>query len=93
VAGASVGKIRVVKIDPSELTREAAQLFKLKDGASVAEAPETRMVSGAVESSNVNATRELTDMIMASRAFDSLQKTRESDSKMSKARAEAFGKG
>ncbi len=93
VAGTAVGKIRVVKVEASQLTREAAQLFKLKDGASVADAPETKMISGAVEASNVNATRELTDMIMASRAFDSLQKTRDSNSQMGKARAEAFGKG
>jgi len=93
VDGSPVGKIRVVKVNPLDLTREAAQLFKLKDGGSAVEAPEARMVSGAVEASNVNATRELTDMIMASRAFDSLQKARESNSAMSKARQEAFGKG
>jgi flagellar basal-body rod protein FlgF len=87
-----VGRLRVVNADPQAFEREAAQLFKLKEGESLEEIESVSLVSGAVEQSNVNATRELTDMIMAARTFESIQKARESESRMSRARQEAFGK-
>ncbi len=87
-----VGRIRIVKAAPQDLAREAAQVFRLNDGAATDEVADVNLVPGAVEQSNVNATRELTDMIVAARTLESLQKTNESSSRMSKARQDAFGK-
>jgi flagellar basal-body rod protein FlgF len=87
-----VGKLRVVNAESDAFEREASLLFKLKEGQSVEDLQNVNVVSGAVEQSNVNATRELTDMIMAARTFESLQKSRESESRMSRARQEAFGR-
>lgn len=92
VAGQFVARLRAVEINPQDLTREAGQLFVLRDGGTVTDAAETRFIGSAVEQSNVNAARELTDMIAAARSFEALQKSRESDGRMSRARQEAFGR-
>jgi len=87
-----VGKLQVVRIDPQDLLRESAQKFRLKDGASAETIEEPRIEGGAVEESNVNPVRELTEMIFAQRLFEALEKTNDSSSKMTRARNEVFGR-
>ena len=76
---------------PNDLERAAGMLFKPKAGAEITELTGVRVQGGAVEGSNVNAVRELTDMIMASRIYDSFTKVSESSSKMSEIRNQKIG--
>lgn len=89
--GKSVGKFRIVQAGPNDLERAAGMLFKPKAGAEITELTGVRVQGGAVEGSNVNAVRELTDMIMASRIYDSFTKVSESSSKMSEIRNQKIG--
>lgn len=86
-----VGRLRIVEIRPQDLSREPNQRFKLHDGASVQEVQNVTIRAGAIEGSNVNAVRELTDMIMASRIYDSFQKAQDANSKMSDLRNNRVG--
>lgn len=88
-----VDQLRVVKIESDFLLRENAQKFALPVSASVEDLEVVEVQSGAVEGSNVNPVRELSDMIFASRMYESLQKAQQSNSQMSKNRNEVFGRG
>lgn len=88
----TVGRLRVVELDPATLTREPGQLFKVAEGGAVQDVSNPKVVGGAVEASNVNAVRELTEMLQASKLYESLQRTQDSNSKMSQARNLAFGR-
>jgi flagellar basal-body rod protein FlgF len=87
----SVGRIRVVDIDNGLLQRESRMLFKPTEGAVVADVANFTVRSRALEGSNVNAVRELTDMIMASRVYDSFTKTNEANSRMNEMRNQRVG--
>lgn len=91
VDGKSQGKLRVVEIEAKNLERTSAMLFSLKSGGQVTEASAVRVQSGAIEGSNVNAVRELSDMIMASRIFDSFAKAEEANSRMTDLRNQKIG--
>ncbi len=89
VDGKSAGKLRIVELDPSQTTREAGQLFAASGGVTDVEAP--IVVGGALESSNVNAVRELADMILTSRLFESFKSAQEAQSRLSQLRNEKIG--
>lgn len=72
---ARVGRIKLVKPDAAQLTRGADGLFRLKDGSSAAADASVRVVSGALEGSNVNVADTMVRMIELSRQFDMHMKT------------------
>jgi len=90
--GVEVGQLRIAQVEAKDLIREAGQKFKLAEGASAQEVVNVKVRGGAVESSNVNAVKELTDMIFASRLFESMEKVNDSNTKMQQARNSVFGK-
>lgn len=65
-----LGKLKVVNPDPTLLTRSDDGLFRMKDGTEADDDPTTRVVSGAIEMSNVNAVDAMVSMIEAQRSFD-----------------------
>jgi flagellar basal-body rod protein FlgF len=68
---ANVGRIRVVQMDGKDLTRgEDGLMHRNKAGDAPAPMSGNVLTSGAVESSNVNASEALIDMISLSRQFD-----------------------
>lgn len=87
-----IGKLQIVKINADDLLRESAQKFRLKDGGTVEAVANPTVEGGAVEESNVNAVHELTEMIFAQRLFEALEKTGDSNSRMTRARNEVFGR-
>lgn len=72
---ARVGRIKLVKPDAAQLLRGADGLFRLKDGGSAAADASVRVVSGALEGSNVNVADTMVRMIELSRQFDMHMKT------------------
>jgi len=90
--GRSVGALRVVRVPEESLIREARMSFSVAEGASVEDVAEVRVVPKAVEASNVNAVKELTDMIFASRLFEAMDKVQESSGRMTAARNSALGR-
>jgi len=72
---ARVGRIKLVKPDPAQLTRGADGLFRLKDGSAAPADASVRIVSGALEGSNVNVADTMVRMIELSRQFDMHMKT------------------
>lgn len=89
VGDSTVATLRVVQLDPKTAERESALVFKA-NGA-VSDVTEVRVKPGALETSNVNAVRELVDMIAASRLYDSFQKTEESIGTMNRLRNQQVG--
>lgn len=71
------GRLSVVEVDnPDALKKEGQALYALKPnyGAQILPATEAQVHQGFIESSNVNIVEEMTDMIQASRSFESTQK-------------------
>lgn len=89
--GQVLGKLRVVKLDKNNVAREAAQLFRVKDGSSPQEVEKPVVEGGALETSNVNAVQELTSLIIASRLYESYQKTYDASARMNEARNRTMG--
>jgi len=71
--GQSVGAVKLVGIPvPANLVKEGGGLYSYSGETS--DAGDSRVVQEALENSNVNVVREMTDMISAMRAYESLQK-------------------
>lgn len=66
----TVGRIKLVNPPAEELARGADGLFRMRDGSQAPAEASVRVASGALESSNVNTTRALVEMIELSRRFD-----------------------
>ena len=66
----SVGRIKLVNPPEADLVRGDDGLFRLKDGATADVDAKVNLVSGAIESSNVNVVDEMVNMIMQARQFD-----------------------
>ena len=71
-----LGKMKVMMFQtPGALERVGSNLWKATDEQPTpADTTTTRVVSGMVEGSNVNAVLELTEMIEVSRAYTSIAK-------------------
>lgn len=70
---AQVGKLRLVEFeDPQALRKEGDNLYAGDGGA---EAENSKVLQGYIESSNVNVAREMVDMIITSRAFETNQRS------------------
>ncbi|WP_131751153.1 flagellar basal-body rod protein FlgF [Legionella erythra] len=64
-----IDRLKVVKIEPKNLTKGLDGLMHLPGGAAVPD-PAIRVVNGALEGSNVNAVTEMVNMIAAGREFE-----------------------
>ena len=67
---ASVGRIKLINPPPGTLTRGSDGLYRSADGSPIEPDADTRLAAGVLESSNVNLTSCLVNMIELSRRFD-----------------------
>ena len=67
---ATVARIKLVNPDKSQIDRGEDGLFRLRDGTDAPSDANVRVVSGVLESSNVNAAAAMVNMIELSRNFD-----------------------
>ncbi len=65
-----VGQLKMVNPDVNQLNKGVDGLFRQADGAVAPADPDTRLRSGVLEGSNVNAVNELTGMIDLQRRFE-----------------------
>lgn len=75
--GQSVGTLALVRVaNKDALLKQGANLFALKENldAQISQAVDVKVNQGFLEGSNVNIVREMTDMISATRTFESTQK-------------------
>jgi len=66
----SVGRLKLVNPPAADLVRGDDGLFRLKGGTPANADPNVTLVSGALESSNVNVVDEMVNMISLARQFD-----------------------
>lgn len=66
----SVGRLKLVNPPAAELVRGDDGLFRLKSGTPASADPNVMLVSGALESSNVNVVDEMVNMISLARQFE-----------------------
>ncbi|MBW8371455.1 MAG: flagellar basal-body rod protein FlgF [Thiobacillus sp.] len=66
----SVGRMKLVNPAEADLVRGDDGLFRLKDGGAADADPNVTVISGALESSNVNVVDEMVNMISLARQFD-----------------------
>ncbi|HEX7972469.1 MAG TPA: flagellar basal-body rod protein FlgF [Thiobacillus sp.] len=83
----SVGRLKLVNPPAADLVRGDDGLFRLRDGNPADADPKVTLVSGALESSNVNVVDAMVNMISLARQFDMqmkvLQNAESNDSKAS----------
>ena len=65
-----VGQLKLVSATGSKITKSGDGLFHVANNGALPADPNARITSGAIEASNVNVTKTLTDMIDASRAWE-----------------------
>ena len=81
----SVGRLALVTVGNKDALRKVGQnMFSLKENmeAQLANATEAKIHQGSLEGSNVNVVREMTDMITATRTFESTQRVIQAYDKM-----------
>lgn len=66
----SLGRIKLVNPEESQLVRGADGLFRLSSGAPAPSDPQVKLIGGALESSNVNAVDAMVGMIALARQFE-----------------------
>ena len=74
VDGVQVNRLTVVTADPKALKKEGENLFRLADGAAEEASPNSQLLQGHLEKSNVNTVTEMTEMIDLYRAYEGHQK-------------------
>jgi len=67
---AQIGRIKLVNPDPNDLEKRPDGLVRVTDGGEVKADVKVGLVSGFIESSNVNIADSLVNMIQISREFD-----------------------
>lgn len=67
---AEIGRIKLVNPAEADMTKDADGLLRLKDGSDAPADAATQLVSGVLETSNVNVADSLVNMIELSRRFD-----------------------
>jgi flagellar basal-body rod protein FlgF len=75
--GEAIGRLSLVNVDkPDALLKQGNSLYALKDNMApqITAAQDAKVHQGFVETSNVNVIQEMTDMISATRVFESTQK-------------------
>jgi flagellar basal-body rod protein FlgF len=66
----NVGRVRIIEADPAQLERGPDGLFRLPEGIEPEIARGNVLLSGVIESSNVNPTEQLVHMITLARQFE-----------------------
>jgi len=66
----SIGRLKLVNPPRAELTRSDDGLFRMKNGSSASADPNVSVISGSLESSNVNVVDEMVNMISLARQFE-----------------------
>ncbi len=66
----AVGRMRTVEARPEQLERGVDGLMRAKPGVALAPAPGSVLISGALESSNVNLPEAMVNMISLARQFE-----------------------
>jgi len=74
VDGVQVNRLAVATADPKALKKEGENLFRLVDGAAEEASPNSQLMQGHLEKSNVNTVTEMTEMIDLYRAYEGQQK-------------------
>ncbi|MGK2952701.1 MAG: flagellar basal-body rod protein FlgF [Thiobacillus sp.] len=81
----AVGRLKLVNPPQTDLVRGDDGLFRLRDGNPADADPNVSLISGSLESSNVNVVDEMVNMISLARQFDMqiklLQRAEDNDSK------------
>jgi flagellar basal-body rod protein FlgF len=67
---ATVGRIKLVNPSPQAMDRGTDGLFRLRDGSDAPADAAVQVISGAIESSNVNIAEAMTQMIELARRFE-----------------------
>jgi len=67
---ATVGRIKLVNPDAATLTRGTDGLFRLSSGGDAAADSSVQLMSGTLESSNVNVAEAMTQMIELARRYE-----------------------
>ena len=69
--GNVIGRLKVADFDDLQaLTREGQSVFSAPEEAGLRVLDQNRFISGSIEGSNVDASRELATMVMLQRAFE-----------------------
>ena len=71
----SLGRLKLVSLDPSNIDRGADGLFRQRDGQDADVDEKVRVTGGALEGSNVNLTDSLVNMIEISRQLEMQMKS------------------
>jgi flagellar basal-body rod protein FlgF len=66
----SIGRLKLVNPKETDLVRGEDGLFRLKNGDSASADPNVKLISGSLESSNVNVVDEMVNMISLARQFE-----------------------
>lgn len=66
----AIGRVKLVNPPTGELVRGEDGFFRLKNGGGAEADPNVKVVSGALESSNVNVVEAMVDMIALARQFE-----------------------
>ncbi len=85
-APATIGRLKVVKADASQIERASDGLMRARQGIELEPAPGNVLASGALEGSNVNLAESMVNMIALSRNFElqvKLMKTAEQNAQAS----------
>ena len=81
----SIGRLKLVNPPSGELARGDDGLFRLADGSPAGADPNVTLISGSLESSNVNVVDEMVNMISLARQFEMqiklLENAEENDTK------------
>jgi flagellar basal-body rod protein FlgF len=91
--GAVVGRVGIVRFqDPQRLVRQGGSLLQAPAGVAAEPVKVPRVRSGMLEGSNVDAIREMVDMIETQRAYDLNQKVMQTRSRASGSRPPALNR-
>ncbi|KTD16271.1 flagellar basal-body rod protein FlgF [Legionella jordanis] len=71
---AVIDRLKLVKINPRDLTKNEEGLMTLKQGATAQTDASITVVKGALEGSNVNAVHQMVNLIATGREFDAQMK-------------------
>jgi len=91
-AGESVGQLELARFAPAALVRQGDNLYAAVGPPAAATGEAPTLVSGAVEQSNVNVVRGMTELVKVSRTYESLMRMIQGYRDMENAAARGIGR-
>jgi len=85
---AVIDRIKMVNPDPNQIQKDTDGLFRSKDGTVIASDGSTRLISGALESSNVNVVESMIKTMELARRFEMQVKVMEQAKELDSASAQ-----